>query len=233
MSERVTIIRNSSPVVLTCPHGFDDTNTSILTKKCAKELGASAVINNGWRRSKKVDEINSFADCNKVNHVMKAKNFVVNDEYGREFMKLCGKALQKYQYCYVFHIHGVGNHVKQLTSKKDVHFILGYGGSPESCNPWIVDVLSFNISTHGMGQIKVCHGDPDGNYSGKSKNNMNQWFRQHRFSPQVQSLQIEITYDLRETENIANKAGIFLAKCLKSIDIKNQNFKSNHKYEKI
>ena len=43
---------------------------------------------------------------------------------------------------------------------------------------------------------------------------MNQYYRQYTNEPSIQSIQLEITYDLRDDPTIADHTGKFLASCL-------------------
>ncbi|MGC5204419.1 hypothetical protein ACPXA8_27960, partial [Klebsiella pneumoniae] len=60
----------TSNIVLVAPHGhdLDDSHTGALTLAAAKALDAHAVVNNGWKRSKTVDEIKGEANCNNIDH---------------------------------------------------------------------------------------------------------------------------------------------------------------------
>ena len=216
MEERVSIINGTVPILLVCPHGDDDTNTIIVTEKCAEALDCYALINNGWKRAADVDEIAGLADCNSLSHVMDTNNSVVNDEYGKEFIKFRQKIMKKFNSFYIFHIHGVGNHIKKKAND-NVHMIMGFGKSKKkpqlTCDLWVKNVLAKCIADQGVNNIVVYQGIEGGNYTARKNDNMNQYYRHYTHEPDIQSIQLEITYDLRENETIADHTGKFLAGC--------------------
>lgn len=222
MEERVSIETGNVPILLVCPHGYDDNNTAIITESCANSLGAYALINHGWRRSSDVDELAGYANCNSVNHCMNTNNTVVYDEYGSQFIKLRHKILKKHGFgggngFYILHIHGVGNHIKKKAGD-NVHMIMGFGNSKKkpqlTCEEWVKDAFAKCVEDQGLGNVVVYQGKPGGNYTARKNDNMNQYYRHYTFEPNIQSIQLEITYDLRDDEQIADHTGKFLAGCL-------------------
>tara|TARA_Y100000034_G_scaffold6762_1_gene7438 strand:+ start:4107 stop:4823 length:717 start_codon:yes stop_codon:yes gene_type:complete len=216
MEERVSIINGSVPLLLVCPHGDDDTNTNVVTEKCAEAIDAYALINHGWKRSDDVDEINSFADCNSVAHIMDTNNFVVNDEYGKEFIKFRQKIMKKWSGFYIFHIHGIGNHIKKKAND-NVHLIMGFGKSKKNpsltCELWVKDAFAKCVEDQGMGNLVIYQGMAGGSYTARKNDNVNQYYRQYTHEPTIQSVQLEVTYDLRDDKQIAEHTGKFLAGC--------------------
>lgn len=217
MEERVSIINGTVPLLLVCPHGDDDTNTNIVTESCAEALKCYALINHGWKRAADVDEIAGFADCNSVNHAMNTNNSVVYDEYGRHFIKFRQKIMKKWNGFYIFHIHGIGNHIKKKASD-NVHMVMGFGKSKKkpqlTCDLWVKNAFAKSVENQGMNNIILYQGKAGGNYTARKNDNMNQYYRHYTHEPSIQSIQLEITYDLRDDEQIADHTGKFLAGCL-------------------
>lgn len=220
MEERVSIINGAVPFLLVCPHGSDDTNTAIITEKCAKALNCYALINHGWKRASNVDEINGRADCNSVSHVMDTGNTVVYDEYGRQFVKFRQKIMKKWNGFTIFHIHGIGNHIKKK-AKDNVHMVMGFGKSKKkpslTCDLWVKDAFAKAVSDQGMNNVIIYQGKAGGNYTARKNDNMNQYYRHYTHEPTIQSIQLEITYDLREDTKIAGHTGKFLAACFQQL----------------
>jgi hypothetical protein len=217
MDERVSIINGKVPLLLVCPHGDDDTHTDIITEKCAEALDCYALINHGWKRSKVVDEIAGKADCNSISQIMDTNNFVVNDEYGREFIRFRQKMMKKFNAFTIFHIHGIGNHIKKKAND-NVHMVMGFGKSKKkpslTCDLWVKNAFAKSVVDQGMNNIIVYQGIAGGNYTARKNDNMNQYYRQYTNEPSIQSIQLEITYDLRDDPTIADHTGKFLASCL-------------------
>lgn len=229
--ERVTIVYGKNPIVLVCPHGYDDNQTDILTATAAKELDCNALINHGWKRAKLVDELNSIANCNNFNHVMDTANMAVNDEYGRPLIRLVNRALKKSsltrankfgyeeQNIYLIHVHGVGDWIKKTVKDKDLTAIIGYGQSDKpshTCRKWEAETLGHYLTLNGL---KTYMGANGGNYCARAKINMNQLFKlypQYRIET-VRSMQVELTYDSRSDNTKAEKTGKLLAKAVKSL----------------
>jgi hypothetical protein len=226
MDERVSILNGTVPILLVCPHGDDDTNTDIVTEKCAEALDCYALINHGWKRADVVDEIAGFADCNSISQVMDTNNFVVNDEYGREFIRFRQKMMKKFNTFYIFHIHGIGNHIKKKAND-NVHMVMGFGKSKKkpslTCDLWVKNMFAKAVDDQGLGQVTLYQGIAGGNYTARRNDNMNQYYRQYTHEPDIQSIQLEITYDLREDSIIAEHTGTFLAKCFKQLISYNNN----------
>lgn len=217
MEERVSTITGNIPVLLVCPHGHDDKNTAFITEKCTEKLGNYALINHGWKRSHTVDEINSFADCNSIKHVMNEKNFVVNDEYGKEFVRISKKIEKKWGSFLIFHIHGIGNHIKQKVTD-DIHYVVGFGKSKKkpsfSCALDYKNLFIHFVNKQSQGSAIVYQGKAGGNYSGRHKDNMNQYYRQYEYEEDIHSMQLEIIYDIRSDKILAERTGNFLCDCI-------------------
>ncbi len=213
-TERVTIISGNEPILLTCPHGFDDTHTNILVESAATELNCSALINHGWRRSQKVDEVASEANCNNMLHIMDKNYMAVNDEYGAPFVRLVNKIERRLlpgNGMLILHVHGVGNWIKK-NATDNIHAIIGYGAGKKpsySCQPWMATAFANLLTGRG---INTYLGVKDGKYSARMKSNVNQCYAGY---DHIQSMQIELTNDLRDDEVKAKQTGRILAASIK------------------
>lgn len=198
--ERVSVIKGEIPILLVAPHGNDDKNTDYLAEKIALEMDAFAVINRGWRRSKKVDYLADQANCNDVRHVHED---VVREEFLEKILGMVAKIQKNIDNrVFIFYLHGCGDEVRELTEDHNLDLILGYGeGSPSSytCDLRIKDAFAHFLENESFG---VYEGKKRGKYSGRSKNNMNQLFRVWYPNRNVHSLQIEIVKELRDDEEM-------------------------------
>jgi hypothetical protein len=222
MKERVSTIIGKNPIILTAPHGNDDSSTAIITELAAKQLKCYAVINRGFDRCDFVDVDNDLADCNRIDHV---KQDVVYEEYLRPIKKFVQKITSKstakgYWYaldhCHIFHIHGCGNAIHK-EARKQVEVILGYGlgikKNSLTCEEWRKNLLVALFRHYSCGG-EVYVGKGGGKYAGRDSNNMNQYFRKHEHIDAVQSIQIEYPYSTRNTEANATATAIQLASVL-------------------
>ena len=229
MEERVTIRNGNVPVLLVCPHGHDDTNTDIITETCAEYLDCYSLINHGWKRAKHVDELNGMANCNSIAHVMDEDNFVINDEYGKEFLRFRKRIKKNCKQFYIVHVHGVGNHIKKK-AKDNIHVIFGHGNSKKNPSLTCDDWVPFNFgrlfagisgnphgNAQGQGGWIMYQGKPGGLYTARKNDNMNQYYRKKKVNSTIQSFQLEFTYDMRHNQAAAEFTGNALAQCLNQL----------------
>jgi len=233
--ERVSIVQGRKPIIFVAPHGYkgDDVNTDIITETAAKAIGAYAVINRGWERSKKVDALNDKANCNNIRHCFAD---VVKDEFVHPIIRFVNRniklsydlehslsvivknqATNKYDTklfaknrVHIFLIHGVGADIRDRYS--DLSFIVGNGlGKPNSrsCSDGMKNAFANLLNEFGCAYSAEA-GSP---YAGWSKNNLNQLYRKHFFGPNVFSMQIEVAHQLRNTKAKALLTGETIALC--------------------
>ena len=199
--ERTIAIEGDIPVLITAPHGVDDISTDIIAEMIAKEMGAFAVINKGWKRSKEVDYWRDLANCNDVRHLIDSD--VLHDEFLLPILRFVKKIQKKYdEKVFVLHLHGCSNLVKEIADDEDLDLIVGYGdGDPPhySCSKRYKDAFIYHLQKSGF---KTYEGKPNGNYSGRSKNNLNQLFRRWYPDTNVSSLQLEIVQELRSDQEL-------------------------------
>lgn len=225
MRERVNVIYGKQPILLVAPHGPDDTHTALIAEMTAANVGAYAVINNGFDRGEEVDVNKDIADCNRIDH---CQSEVVCDEFLKPILKIKDKLTKKPFGVYydneiknllIVYIHGAGDIVHQ-EANEPVDVIVGYGlGSQKdsiTCKPWMKNLfvdLWRNYSNEG----EVYEGGGSGRYAGRSSNNMNQYFRKHELNRQVQSLQLEFPFSMRKTESRATLTAMMLGLVLKDM----------------
>lgn len=193
--ERTSIIEGETPVLLVAPHGFDDTNTDRLAEVVAKEFGAYAVINRGWKRSLHTDYWKDLANCNDIRHL---HTDVVREEFLDPIMRCVAKIKRKYaEKAFVLILHGCSDKVRDMAGDPSLDMIVGFGsGYPPSytCETRLKNAFVYHLKGESFG---VYEGKPKGNYSGRSKNNLNQLFTQWYPDEMVNSLQLEIVQELR------------------------------------
>lgn len=200
--ERISVIHGTYPIVLVAPHAYpgDDYNTDIIVEAMAKRINASAIINNGWQKSDKLDIAKEQANCNNIDHLVD----VVQDEFLLPFVRLVRRACKYHKRCLVVLIHGVSNYVRKMAADPHLDMILGYGeGAPSSslsCTYGIKDYVLYNLS---KSNICVYEGKAKGRYSGFAKTNLNQYWRKHVVDPSVESFQLEIVRELRDDRTIS------------------------------
>ena len=193
--ERTSFIQGTTPVLLIAPHGADDDNTAELTELVARNLGAFAVINRGWRRSRTVDPFSDLANCNDIRHLHED---VVREEFLLPVMRGVARIKARYEgKAFVLIMHGCKDQIRSSSEDEILDIVVGYGaGSPPSysCKMRTKNALIRCLQNEGFG---VCEGAPGGKYAGKSKNNLNQFFVRWHPDKMVESAQIEIVNELR------------------------------------
>lgn len=203
MKERVSVGYGTLPVLFVAPHGhfLDDSNTAELTVAAAEAIDANYVVNRGWRRDTKVDQIASKANCNDFRHCqedvvreefLNPINEIISDSYsamGDDLTIIC--------------VHGMGNGIRAQANAPKLGAVVGFGeGKPPlyTCDKWVhecfVDLMNANV-------CETWEGAPGGQFSARGKNNMTQVLRQHG----TQCLQVEIVYAYRDTAKNAEKFG--------------------------
>jgi len=213
--ERVRTIKGKMPVILFAPHGYDgnDKNTSIIAETIAEDLNAYAVINLGWERSNKVDDIADLADCNNVYH---CHEDIVKEEILEPILRYVNQAKKNHNTVYMFNIHGMSNNHRSIENKK-IDLVFGYGdGDPPSIT---IDLWKKNFMMSKFIELGIdaYEGAPKGIFSGWSKSNMNQIFRKWYPDHFVQSAQIEIAYELRSDKIAAQMTADSIATTIESM----------------
>lgn len=237
--ERVSVIQGTKPVIFVAPHGnpANDLNTDIIAEAAAKCINAYAVINRGWKRSRRVDVFNDFANCNNIRHCLED---VVNDEFLSPILRFTRKIsktsnelkfnpvaifknkitkkydseLYKRGNVYVFNLHGVGAQIRD--KYQHLGFIVGNGdGTPPSFTSpnWMKYALMYVLETFYYSYSAEA-GSP---YAGWSANNMNQLFRKYYNIPRVLSMQLEVVHQLRNTPMKAELIGETIGCCVEEL----------------
>lgn len=226
--ERVSVIRGIAPVIVVAPHGYDqdDQNTDLLAETIAGQIGCYAVINRGWERSEAVDYLRDKADCNNVNHCLED---VVKEEFLEPIIRFKDKILSQGDSCYIFYIHGMSNRHRSLANDPMLDIVVGYGaGSPNSytCELWQKDFMLHELNRSG---IKAYEGRKGGSMSGWSRNNLNQYFRKWEHEDAVNSMQIEIVYELRREKDMSSLTADYLAMAIGKL-LKTQSWNGGTKW---
>jgi hypothetical protein len=208
--ERVSTIPGNLPIIIAAPHGFDDTNTDVLAEYMAGFLDCFAVINRGWIKSTTVDWRKNQANCNNVVH---CHEDVVQDEFLDPLMRYVVQILRKNSHAHLFVIHGVGSHMRSFINDLDVIVGAGRGTqfSSSSCVEGRKDAVVGSMIAAGLGVYEGV----DNKYAGRGKNNLNQLYRRWYPDDRVQSMQLEIIYDLRKTKTISQATANIIATCIR------------------
>lgn len=193
--ERTSVIQGSTPVLLIAPHGADDENTAEMTEYVAKNFGAFAVINRGWQRSSRVDQLRDLANCNDMRHLHED---VVKEEFMLPVLRCVTRIKNRYEgKALVLIMHGCKDHVRESANEEYLDIVVGYGaGRPPSysCKLRTKNGIIRCLQHEGFG---VYEGAPGGKYAGKSKNNLNQMFVRWWPDKKVESIQLEVVKELR------------------------------------
>lgn len=203
--------------MLIAPHGYDDKHTDILTEVAAEEIGAYAVINRGWERADKVDEINSLANCNNIDHLYED---VVSDEFLAPIERYYQEIMAKYGWMFYFSIHGCGNDVRN-GHDPSLSVIVGYGdGNKPSLTCNLDMLLAFEAILKKDKLWTAAYAKAGSKFSGWDKKNLNQFWRKHQNDPDVMGFQLELVTALRKTEGDAEMSGTYLASVLNDLSTK-------------
>lgn len=212
--QRVSATKGDFPAIVVVPHGFDDTNTTIIGEQIIREIDCFGVINYGWERADKFDYYKDKANCNNIRHLSED---VIFQEFLEPILRF-SKIIENSGFIpNVFIIHGVSNDI-QRGLKDPPEIILGTGnGDPPSwsCDQWVRDGFAALLKTHGM---NVYFGKSGGKYSGRDPNNLNQLFNTNYGKYiSAQSLQLEIVRELRSSKDKSKMTGDVIAMCIEDI----------------
>lgn len=225
MSERVSVIEGKLPVILVSPHcDTDDYNLGLLTEHAAWAINCYAVINRGWKKSDQVDFWTDQGDCNRVIH---CHENVVKQEFLDPILRYKNRILRDHKKAFIFFLHGMSNKHRKLSNEENLDLVVGYGaGKPNSytCELWRKNAFVDRAFNAGFTTMQ---GRKGGRFSGWARNNMNQLFRKHYNDKRVDSMQIEIIYELREDKEIVQLTGEYLAGVIEEC-IEMTGFKSDY-----
>lgn len=197
--ERTSVIEGLGRVLVVAPHGADRPSTALLAEMLAGDLGAFAVINRGWKRSAKVDQLNDMADCNSMKHLQED---VVREEFLNPVLRCVSRIKKNHEKALVVVLHGCEDRPQPGDKNEFLDIVLGYGaGSPpsHSCSMNTKNSMLHFLQQEGFG---VWEGAPGGRYAGRAKNCINQLFVRWKPDNDVESLQIAIVEDLISDEGM-------------------------------
>jgi hypothetical protein len=213
MTQRVGYTKGTSinPAIIIAPHGFDDTNTTIIAETIQSELECTSIINYGWERSDTFDYFKDKANCNSIKH---ASEDVINQEFLEPIIESYNYYINNGLYPSLFIIHGVHDSIRKTPHAKNLDLIIGTGhGTNKSCDDWSKHFFCKMLSTN---LFNVFLGKENGNYAGGKSDNLNQILNHPKYSSYYNenekcSFQIEIVKTLRANKNIAVQTGLVLA----------------------
>ena len=202
--ERTSFIEGDTSVLLVAPHGPDEFNTDYITETIAREFGAYAVINRGWKKSPVVDFWKDLANCNDIRHL---HSDVVREEFLNPILRSVARIKKRYKdRAFILILHGCSDSVRDVANDENLDLIIGSeNGNPpsNSCRSRFKNAFVHHLQAEGFG---VYEGGPGGPYAGRSKNNLNQLFVKWYPDKSVNSLQMEITHELRSDEGLVQIA---------------------------
>lgn len=199
MKASVTKSYGELPIILIAPHGPDDINTAEIVEMVSEDMNIYSLINWGWQKSKKYDDLNYIGDCNSIKHLSED---VLEQEFFNPYLELVEDCLTDHNEAHIFIIHGCGNYIKKKT-KEETEVIVGYGSGNKrsSASKKLKNMLFTSLS---LANVKFAGGHKNGNFAGRSSNNLNQYFRKHTYNPSVNSFQLEFTRDFRDNAKAAS-----------------------------
>jgi hypothetical protein len=214
--ERVSLISGKLPIILVAPHGYqnDDENTDLIAEYIANSINCYAVINRGWERSNQVNCFKDKADCNNIHHCLQD---VVKDEFLDPIIRFKNRILRNHRNAFIFHIHGMSDRHKFIANDLYMDMVLGFGaGIPDShsCELWIKDLFLNLLEVSGFNPYE---GKKGGSMSGWARSNLNQFFRKWYLEPNVHSMQLELTHELRKMPEMAKLTAEYLSIAVKDI----------------
>lgn len=228
--ERITRIEGKKPVIYVAPHGApcDDVNTSIIAKTLAEVTKGYAVINNGWEKANIIDYKKEKANCNDIDH---CHQDVIKEEFLNPILRFKNKILKTWHRVLVVYIHGASNEVRKKAGKRDLNYIIGWGnGTPPSytCQRWVKNFLIYHLSV--ADNCSVAEGKSGGNYAAWSYKNMAQLFRKRYEDENVDSVQVEVVNEIRNTPAKAKVTGQVMGMCFKDL-LENDSWEMPRSYQ--
>lgn len=201
--QEIEIIRGGSRILLVAPHGFpdDDENTGGLTREIAGRLGASALINEHYRKPRKgelPDKRRAVLNLNRRDQVEKN----LRDEFLRPLLNAVREIGEKHGPALVLWIHGIkdSNMERAVGNGHPVSMHVAVGAGQGEPDRWTAreDTVSALLESLRKNMIKPIHAAlalRGSEYCGWHLNIMNQYFCRHTvLHPSVQSVQLEIKY---------------------------------------
>jgi hypothetical protein len=222
LMQRIAAIKGEYPAIIVVPHGYDgdDYNTSVIGEQIIDQLNCYGVINYAWQRADKFDYYKNHANCNSISQLHQN---VVKQEFFDPIVRYCHSIYDAGYIPSIYIIHGFS---KIIHDAAPIDVILGVGnGDPPSwtCENWISLYFAQSLQQQGF---RVAFGKSGGKYSGRNPDNLNQLDNTMKklsfLKPSVypwhisktESIQIEISRELRETKDLATLTGSNLAYCI-------------------
>lgn len=202
--KNIRVLPGSTQIILVAPHGLaeDDENTDRVTQQTARHLGCTAIINTGLPR----------------------KNLDLNRIAGAErhptFIQTLRHAISLGCRSRVIWVHGMkdqsaAREARNLNAGVRIDCLIGYGLPDRlTASPDTVAHLAAGLNAGGLNTVVAA--DERSKFRGHSALNMNQWFRQNRFSlSRVESLQLELSWSGVREEGYIGKTAQALGSALK------------------
>jgi hypothetical protein len=205
-------------VLLIAPHGYpdpdNDENTGALAREMQKILDCPAIINEVYRKPRKISENPDIYEAPSLGAKILDLNRREHAEMHPTFIKSIEKAIEHPESTFVFWIHGIegGNleeESKKVGDQKPLGCLIGYGqGKPErqSCDKESVDRLIQAFKSTGIEAASTKWNSKK--YRGYHPENMNQWFKESGNGLKtVQSIQLEFGFKgLRDPKSVDKTA---------------------------
>lgn len=218
-SERVSISDGKLPIVLVSAL-CEDENIGFIVREIAKEINCYYITNNGWEKSKNIDQKKDKANCSDTFH---CHEDVVKEEFLDPIIKFKNKILKAHPMAYFFYIGGIDNSVRDLVDDESLGYIVGYGAGKVpyyTCHKWVKNCFVYLLAN--TDNCRVYEGREGGKFNAYSQSNLTQLFTRWYKDNDTQSMQVLITHDLRDNkekaETTAEILGIVMQDLVKQKD---------------
>lgn len=183
-------------ILFVAPHGhkLDDTHSDVMTEAAAEYLNSPMIINIGWKRDEEANPIVGIANCNDIRHCNLP-------DVQETFLKPIHQAIQQYNTRLIVLLHG-------MYKEDPWDAIVGFGNGKKpryTCDLALKEQLVSGLRINGLNSLAV----NDGKFSAHSKRNLAQALKSH-----APTIQIEISWKKRRTEEIAKETGVLIGKAV-------------------
>jgi hypothetical protein len=194
-------------IILIAPHGHkeDDENTGKLTRAIRNKLDCHAIINEVYRRPKKLEN-GTFEKPDIENKILNL-NYKPQAEQHKRFLDKIKAFITDADNTHVFWIHGIKDENLDAEATEmgipGIKGLIGYG-QPDRHSITVEKAQALLDNLKAAKLNMVFTKDDADNYRGWSQDNMNQWFRQEQNGyAGVQSIQLEFALSgVRDEDSI-------------------------------
>jgi hypothetical protein len=169
-------------ILLIAPHGVagDDDNTGDLARSIHSILDCPTIINEAYRKPKKISEDPVDYEKHDVKQQILNLNRKLQAELHPTYIEEIKRIITEPAKTTVFWIHGIDdvNLTKEcmtMNKQKAIDCLIGYGQPDRhSCHPEMIETFAAVLKLAGINGVRT--RDKAENYRGHHPENMNQWF---------------------------------------------------------